>query len=105
MQIPLPVTCFLAVDFEEALVKSLRVWISTKPWKIRLIWCEFHFGKAIGKRSRGKRRKRSTVDSEFLSLFLRTPFMDKKVLIESFMDYQRCSILTIVFFDIFKRIG
>ena len=73
-----PSLSWITVDFEEALVKSLRVWISTKPWKIRLIGCKFHFGKAIGKRFRGKRHKLSTVDSEFLSLFLRTPFMDRK---------------------------
>ena len=75
-----PNLSWVTVDFEEALVKALRIWVSKKACRICLIGCKFHFSKAITKRFQGrtKRSKLSEIDNEFLSLFLRTPFMHKE---------------------------
>ena len=77
--LPLPNLEFVTVDFERALIKATKQWISRKKRPVHILGCKFHFSKCISKHFRkGIRKKRmTTLEKEFLGQCYGLPFLQK----------------------------
>lgn len=74
-----PKLAFVTVDFEKALISSVRTWMSRKQRAARLLGCKFHFSKCLNKHFRkSKTRRLEPSEKYFIQQFVRFPFLPKK---------------------------
>ena len=73
------ISSLFSVDFERALIKATKQWISRKKRPVHILGCKFHFSKCISKHFRkGIRKKRmTTLEKEFLGQCYGLPFLQK----------------------------